>query len=354
MQFIFSLLVSIHLFISSFFTPVYAGSFTTSKVTIDNSRSGQSGVSHTYSFITGTTGNIKTVEMLYCTTVSGTCTTPNGIVTTSASQGSISGLGASTTNFATNGTLTLTVTSESSVASGTTITLPYSNITNPTTMNSSFFVRITSKDNASATIDSTTVAFATLTNTSITITADVASTFSVAITPVITGSVNGQAINITSTTASSIPFGALTTGGTKAAAHDVTVITNSTNGYVITVKATNPPLIDGSNNIDNFTEPNSLPLAWSSPAGGSPNVNTGFLGYTTEDSSLCTGTVDRFTSSGGNKWAGFDVTPYEVGCNTAAVTSGETTRVGWQVEINGTQPAGSYTGDIIIVTTPTY
>jgi len=333
---------------------IFAGTLSTAKVTINNSRAGQNAVSHTFSFTTATTGNIKTIEMLYCTTQSGSCTTPNGIDTTTASQGSISGLGASTTNAITNGTLVLTVTSDSSIASGTPITLPYSNITNPTTINSSFFVRITSKDISNVTIDSTTAAFAILTDTSIAISADVASTFSVAISPVITGSVNGHAINITSTTASSIPFGTLTSGGVKVAAHDVTVITNSTNGYVVTVKAANPPLTDGSNNIDNFTEPNSLPLVWTSPAGGTPNVNTGFLGYTTEDSSLCTGTSDRFTSTGGNKWAGFSPVIYEVICNSSAAPAGETTRIGWQAEVNGAQPAGNYTGDVVIVTTPTY
>ena len=331
-----------------------AGSLTSAKATISDSRAGQSGVSHTFTFTTATTGNIKAVEMLYCTTPSGSCTTPNGIVTTSASQGSIAGLSTSTTDATTNGTMALTVTSDTSVASGTTIIIPYSTLTNPTSINSSFFVRITTKDNSNTLIDSTVVAFATLSSTSLAVSADVGSTFAVALAAVTTGFVNGKAINITSTTASAIPFGTLSTGNSKVAAHDITVTTNSQNGYSVTVKASNPPLVDGSNNIDNFTEPNNIPTAWSSPAGGSANVNTGFLGYTTEDSSLCTGIIDRFTSSGGNKWAGFDITPYEISCNLGAALSGETTRLGWQIEVNGVQPAGNYTGDIIIVTTPTY
>ena len=333
---------------------VFAGSLSTAKATISDSRAGQNGTSHTFSFITGTAGSIKTVEMLYCTTPSGACATPNGIITTSASQGSVTGLGASTSTVTTNGTVTLTVTSASPIPSGTTLILPYTNITNPTTINASFFVRITTKDAAATTIDSTTVAFATLASTGLAVSADVSSTFSVALAPVNAGSVNGQAITISSTTATTIPFGTLSVGSSKVAAHDITIITNSTNGYAVTVKASNPPLIDGSNNIDSFTEPNSLPLTWSTPAGSSPNVNTGFLGYTTEDSSLCTGTADRFTSSGGNKWAGFDTAPYELVCNHSAVLSGETTRLGWRAEVNGSQPSGSYAGDIIIVTTPTY
>lgn len=330
---------------------VHAGSFSTSKVTISDSRASQSGVSYTFSFVTGTTGVIKSVEMLYCTTASGTCTTPNGIITTSASQGSITGLGTSTSDVSTNGTVILTVSSPVSISSGTTISLPYATITNPSTINSSFFVRITSKDNSDVTIDSATVAFATLSSTSLAVSAEVGSTFSVVLTPVTTGSVNGQAINITSTTTSTIPFGSLVSGASKVAAHDITVVTNSSNGYVVTVKASDPPLTDGGNNIDNFTEPNSLPTTWSSPAGNTTNINTGLLGYTTEDATLCTGTTDRFS---GNKWAGFGTTPYEIACNTAPVLTGETTRLGWQVEVNTMQPAGNYVGNIIIVTTPTY
>lgn len=351
-----SSLILLGVFISVFFvlcsiSSVYAGTLSTSKVTISDSRAGQSGLTHTFSFTTATTGTIQTVVLQYCTTPSGTCTTPTGLVTTSGVQGSVTGLGASTTNFSSNGTLTLTVTSPVSISSGTAITIPYLSLTNPTTTDSSFFVRIDTKDGSSTTIDSTTVAFATLDTNSLTITAEVGSTFSVTLAAVTTGSVNGQAINISATTASTIPFGTLSTGVSKVAAHDITVTTNSVNGYTVTVMANNPPLTDGSNNIDNFTEPNSLPLVWSAPAGSNANVNTGFLGYTTEDTSLCTGTTSRFSS---NKWAGFDTTPYEVVCNPSAVTSGETTRIGWQVEVNGLQPAGSYTGNIIIVTTPTY
>lgn len=351
MHFIFSYIASTLLFIFSFLPVVYAGSLANAKVTISDSRAGQTGVTHTFSFVTGTAGTIKTVEMLYCTTPSGSCTNPNGIDTTNASQGSITGLTSGTTNTATNGMFIFTVSSPSSVNAGTALTLPYLTITNPSTIDSSFFVRITTKDASDVTIDSTSVAFATLDTNSLAMSANVGATFSVALAAVTTGSVNGQTINVAASTASTIPFGSLTSGSTKVAAHDITVITNSSSGYAVTVRANNPPLVDGSNNIDNFIEPNSLPLLWSSPAGSTPNVNTGFLGYTTEDTSLCTGTANRFS---GNKWAGFDTTPYEIVCNPSPVLSGETTRLGWQIEVNGMQPSGNYAGVLTIVTTPTY
>lgn len=330
---------------------VFAGSLTSSKITISDSRPSQTGIAHTFTFTTGTTGTIASILFQYCTTASGSCVTPPGLTTTSASQGSLSGIGASTTDASTNGTIILNVTSPASIPSGTTITVPYTGITNPSGSNSSFFVKITSRDGGTTPIDNAQVAFATLTTSSLTMTADVGSTFQVTIAAVTTGSVNGATVNLNTTTADTIPFGMLTSGSTKIAAHDVTVTTNASHGYAITVMSNDPPLTSGSNNIDKFTGTNASPTAWSSPSGGTSNVNTGFIGYTTEDTSLCTGTAGRFV---GNKWAGADTTPSEIVCNSNAVNSGETTRIGWQAEVNSLQPPGSYTGLFTIVTTPTY
>ena len=86
------------------------------------------------------------------------------------------------------------------------------------------------------------------------------------------------------------------------------------------------------------------------PAGDTANTNTGFFGYSTEDTTLCTGTAGRFQS---NKWAGTTTTGQEVACNSGNVTA-ETTRIGYQAEVNAVQPAGAYTGSVILIATPTY
>jgi len=185
------------------------------------------------------------------------------------------------------------------------------------------------------------------------VTASVDPTFTFTVAAVNSGgSVNSATTNVT-TTATTVPFQTLSSGTPKIAAHDLTVTTNATAGYVITVKASDPPLADGSKNIDTFTGTNASPTTWSAPAGSSASVNTGFFGYTTNDSSLCTGTATRFTSSGGNKWSGTTTSPHEVACSTGSV-SAETTRVGWQTEVNAVQPPGSYSGVVTLVATPTY
>lgn len=338
-----------------FVIPARAASLTSASTTITDSRAGQASVGHTFNFTTATTGTIATVRIQYCTTASGTCTTPTGLVTTGGSQGSITGLGASTSSFATNGLILLTVTAPASVNSGVAISLPYTGITNPTDANTTYFVRIQTRTAAPAVIDEVTTAFAILTSTSISMTATVEATLAFSIAPVYSGSVNGASINVTSAlSASTIPFGTLSSGATKIVAHDATVTTNAASGYAVTVAAAaNPPLADGSNNLDYFTGTNTTPATWSSPGGSSPSVNTGFVGYTTEDATLAGGTADRFTSTGGNKWAGLTTTVDTVISNGTGV-SAQTTRLGWQAEVNNLQPPGSYTGTVILVATPTY
>ncbi len=332
--------------------PAKAATLTSAKTTITDSRAGQTSVGHTMAFTTATTGTIASVRIEYCTTASGACTMPTGLVTTGGSQGTVTGLGASTSSFATNGLILLTVTSPASINSGTAISLQFTGITNPTGANSTYFVRIQTRTSAPAVIDEVTTAFAILTSTSIAMTATVEATLAFSLAPVYSGTVNSQAINVTSAlSASTIPFGVLSSGSTKVVAHDATVTTNAAGGYTVTVKAAaDPPLADGSNNIDYFTADDTTPTTWSSPAGGTSNVNTGFVGYTTEDTTLGTGTPNRFSS---NKWAGLRTTAYEVMYNGTGVSS-QTIRLGWQAEVNNLQPPGSYTGTVILVATPTY
>jgi hypothetical protein len=328
-----------------------ANTLTTAGATISDSRAGRTATTHSFTFTTATTATIKTIDFQYCTTFSGACTGPSGLVLGSA-LGSVSGVGAGTAVVASN-TVTYTITSATSVNSGTAISVPFTNVTNPTGINTSSFVRITTKDNGAATIDTATVAFAVLDTNSLAVSASIDPTFTFTVAGVNSGgTVNGATTNI-STTATSIPFGVLSSGSTKIAAHDLSVTTNALNGYTITVKgATSPVLNSGAQNIDEFTGTNASPSTWSSPAGSSASVNTGFFGYTTNDATLGTGTANRFTS-GGTKWAGTTTSPLEIAFSSAGITS-EVTRVGWQAEVNAIQPQGSYSGTVIIVATPSY
>lgn len=356
--------VLILLSVSRYFSqPVYAGTFQQAKVTISSSRAADTGVQYDFSVVPSVTDAIAQIDIYFCTTPSvdpaASCTAPpglntgtptmsaNGIDGSSETVGKISGQ---------NNTITIGV---GSTAPQTTspMTMSFTGITNPTGPNVSYYARIFSYSDAGTTlIDAASMGMAVLDTDSISVTANVGSTFTFTVTGLTSadGNVNGEAITLDSTTDTTIPFGDLTQDTPSVAAHDITVTTNANNGYTVTLAAdADPPLSDGSNNIDKYTGTNAAPTTWTGPTSQTLNTNTGFFGYTTEDSTLGTGTADRFTSSGGNKWAGPTTSPLEVAYSATGVSS-ETTRIGWQVEVDGWQPPGSYSGSMMLVATPTY
>lgn len=342
-----------------------AGTFTTSKLLINNSQAAATNVSYDFRVTATVATSIKQINVKFCTTpgtYASACTTPTGITTTGATRATdnIAGTGRTDT-FTGNGILETVITTPA--AQGTAaMVYNITGITNPSTVNTTSYARvITYSDTGTTEIDSASVAFAVLDTTSISVSATVDPNFSFSVAGVSSGgNFNGGTgnINVTST-ATTIPFSTLAAGVAKIAAHDVTISTNAANGYTVTAShsasavAGNPPLVSGAtNNIDAFTGTNGTPTTWSAPGGTGANTNTGFFGYSTEDATLCTGTAARFTT-GGAKWAGSSTVGEEVICNAAAVSS-QTTRIGWEAEANSIQPAGAYTGTVVLVATPTY
>jgi len=179
----------------------------------------------------------------------------------------------------------------------------------------------------------------------VSVTATVAESLTFTISAVASGTVNGATINVATTDGVSVPFGTLSTSANSIAAHDLLTTTNATNGYTTTTQYNQKLRIDASNDIDDHSGTNASPSSFSS-------AGTEAFGYTTNDSSLGTGTVDRFTSGGGNKWAAFTTSPLEVAYSSTAAS--ETTRIGYQAGISTTTPAGSYSTTVTYICTPTY
>jgi hypothetical protein len=337
---------------------VQAGSFTQADLTISDSRAAASTVTYDFDLTATSSAAIKQIDIYYCTSPTGACTPPTGMNTgtpTLASD-SIAGTGRTVSKISGGNNTTRVVITTPAAQTPTDFEMSFTGITNTSSINTSIYARITSySDTGTTAIDDITIATAVLTAESIYVTADVGSTFTFSVNDADSGSVNGATIDVDSDD-NAIPFGLMVVATPKVAAHDVTVVTNATNGYVVTTEAlADPPLSDGSNNIDNFSGTNATPTTWSSPAGSTANTNTGFFGYTTEDGVLGTGTTGRFTASGGNKWSGFTTDPLELIYSAGAPGgSGETTRVGWQLEINSFQPPGSYAGSVLLIATPTY
>lgn len=153
-------------------------------------------------------------------------------------------------------------------------------------------------------------------------------------------------------TATSIDFATIIPGAAETCTQTLTVSTNAADGYTTTTIA-DAQLASGTENIDWFTGTNATPTSWAAPTGGTPSVDTGFLGYHTNDGVLGTGTTTRFASA--DTYAGWDTaTAYEVSYNDTPVTS-EVTTITYQIEVNALQPTGNYSGTTITyVATPIF
>ena len=192
----------------------------------------------------------------------------------------------------------------------------------------------------------------------VTTTATVSASLSVALAGNNSGSVNNAVIDVTTTTATGITFSALAVGTPSVASQTITVSTNADGGYTSTIRkisgtTTIDVLNDTSNNCDGYvgsSATNADPKVWIEPTGGTANTDTCWYGYTTEDSSLGTGTAARFTSAGGNKWAPFHIDPYEVVYYADPVSS-QATKIGYEIEYNAMQLPGTYSGITEFITT---
>lgn len=165
-------------------------------------------------------------------------------------------------------------------------------------------------------------------------------------------SIAGGSCDSGTVTSTSIDFSTVIPAVAETCTQTLTISTNAASGYTTTTLA-DTQLASGSENIDWFTGTNTTPAAWSSPAGVTPSVNTGFLGYHTNDGVLGTGTTTRFSSA--DTYAGWDTTTaYEVSYNDGPVTS-EVTTITYQIEVNALQPTGNYSGTTITyVSTPIF
>lgn len=192
--------------------------------------------------------------------------------------------------------------------------------------------------------------------TAVTVTAAVDTIF----TFKVEGTSAGTLINTQATTgavsSTSMAFGDLTAGNATTTAQLLTVSTNATNGYIVTVQVDGDLQSSTGATIDGFDGATD-PTAWASPAGtlGDPTTY-GHWGVTSDDTSITSRAGAEF---GDNLFIAATTTPQEVmqfGGPTNGTGQGEgTTTVGYRVEISALQEAGDdYSTTLTYVATPTF
>lgn len=341
-------------------TIIAAGTLTNASVALSDPRPNGSGVSYSFtgSSVDGATA-IRCVKVVWSTTSAGD-TAPTSF---SGAAGSVNAAASTLINSsATNWSLAKSDGTSSSgqnniyqytnSASGITpstttgATFQLIGIANSSLADTAYFFKLSTYTNTNCTtgaVDNVLVQFINTNGSTLSLTVDESLSFTVA------GVNNGTSCNGTTTTgtatATTLPFGSVTTAANSVLCQDLSAATNATNGYTIFVRYTGEPNNGSGDDINDHSGTNAAPTTFSSPG-------VEAYGYTTDDSSLGTGTGNRFTA-GGQKWAAADITNAEVGYSPTGTTA-TTYRIGHQVGISTGTASGTYQTTIIYTCTPVY
>lgn len=316
-------------------------------------------VNHYFKFTSPGTGSVKSIKFSYCTNAdpNGACITPVGLDTTAATLGYEAGsTGFSMVNTA-NGTPYLTR-AAGSAASGV-LEYRLSGITNPTTENQTFFVRIATYDTTDATgtaLDLGTVAASTTRQIVLDGTMPESLVFCTGATIGLTGGVPDCAKAGVGT----IQFNQLfSPTDTATASSQMAASTNAGSGYSITVNG--PTLTSGSNTISPLAAPVAITrglsqfginlkantIATSDPAVGTEiSLESNGTNYRAQPT-VNYGTVDNFMYADGDAVA--DSANGGAGGSDAQIMT-----VSYIVNVPGSQPAGTYTTTLTYICTPTF
>ena len=323
-----------------------AATITIASLGLGDSRPSATPVGYTFTGSNISLVTIRCIREVYADTAGGS-TVPTGISTAAANFDTVNSNYMPTPaswilTRPANGTLQLTLAAGEVPASAAARKLVFTNITNGSTADTRYFLRVNTYSDAACSIpiDNAAVTFIYTNGSTVTLTVDPTLTFTV------NGVSSGQACNgATSTqpsTATTIPFGTVSSAANSIVCQDLQISTNATNGFTVFVRYVGKPQ-SGPNLIADAPGSNAAPTAFSAPG-------TEAYGYTTNDTALGTGTANRFSS---NLWAAMTTTNNEVAFDPTGVTS-TIYRVGHQVGISPTTRPGTYITTIIYTCTPVY
>lgn len=227
-------------------------------------------------------------------------------------------------------------------------------ITNPSATTTSHYIDIGGNMQ-----DSGQVRVAIIDQVNVSASVDTSLTFTVS-GVVASSSVNGSPTTTAATSSNvSLPFGLLGINQSKVLAQDLSVITNATNGYTVTVEQSTPLQSTTGAIIDGFIDGSNTvtPTAWQAPSANVADTATyGHWGLTSTDGTTSRSGPQEFSS---DKWVSGSTTPIVVMGHTGpadGTTAGiGAARIGYQVQISALQEAGDdYTTTLRYIATPTF
>ena len=201
-------------------------------------------------------------------------------------------------------------------------------------------------------IDETTITFTITEQTTLTAKVDPSMRFTVTGVSNVAQTGNTHAIEQTSTF-NTLPFGYLAVADPVYMAQDLEVITNANNGYDVTMTMRDDMSGQYAGNLidpfDTAADDWTAPEVWTTPTGSAKNVDSGWIGAHSNDS-----TLPNWGAGADNKWAPVDGTADLVMTSAVPDNGGTDVRITFVLEVNQYQPADQYTGYMVYNATPKY
>ena len=332
---------------------IHAASLSSSSVGLSDPRpnAGSSNYTFTGSGVTiGAPGTIKCIKLLFSDTATGSAvpagmsTTGGGVTFDTVNTNYVPTPASWALTHTVNGTITLTNAAGEIPASAATRKVVINGITNASTADTKYWLKISTFNNvdcATSPVDNASTLFILTNGSTLSLTVDDTLTFTV--NAVLAGQLCNGATSTAASTATTIPFGTVTSASNAIVCQDLQAATNATNGYTISARYTAAPTNALAQTIASHTGTNVAPTAFSAPG-------TESYGYTTNDATLGTGTPGRFVP---NFWAGMTTSNAEIAYEAAGVNT-TTYRIGHQVGVSLVTRPGTYTTTVIYTCTPIY
>jgi len=323
-----------------------AAQITGRSVTLSTSAPAATGV--TYALATAavpTTGtSIKSVQIQFCTSLSGGCTTPSGFSASSSTLASQpTGLGAGTgwtVNAATAGSLRIVNAANATNPSGA-VTVTWNGVVNPTATNTTFYGIITTYSDAAWTtpLDSGSVALSTATQIQVALTVGETLTFCSGT------SITGQ--NCGTVAGSLVSLGTGSSTATSSGTSVMAASTNGTSGYTVTVNGAT--LTSGANTIT------ALAAGTASSIGTKQfGINLAGTNTTPPVGSAISGTGTGTASANYATNNTFRFVTGETVATAAGPTNANTYTVSYIANIDGITSPGAYTTTLTYIATANF
>lgn len=335
----------------------------------DNPVSGANGVTHRFNFY-HTTTSIGRIVFTYCENASGNCVDSGATLANAEIAAITLDAGDELANWTATGndaneTITLVRNSALVGTADGVWDIQLDTIKNPTIeacdngqSTGTCYIRIQSYTDTAGTIaaDQTTVSITVTQAVTVSATVDPSFTLTVAGVAGTTdltaqGWAASDLDDAITTTVNTIPFGNLTPGTVKYAAHLLTISTNASNGYSVTARMlanmTGSAYGSDIDPLGNGAAVNTTSVAWASPTGTASGTDSGWLGIGTDDAGVTAAADNQFFPLA-------STVPGQTVVNSGSSANNDQNYVIYAIEVNNFQRADSYTGTMRFNALPVY